>query len=118
VGRVQLCIFCAHPIASKSLCVPLSRGWASSFDGGKGPPGSAARARLRFIARVRYGTRLAIYIAMPEPLICPCCDSTRVVILSIQCKDCGIVIIRDPRDQPDEAPQVREKLDRRRQPRP
>jgi hypothetical protein len=65
-----------------------------------------------------HGIPLAMLQVMPEQLTCPCCASTRLVILSVQCRNCGVVIAEDPRELLDEDLHVRPKLDRRRQPRP
>ena len=50
---------------------------------------------------------------MPESLTCACCESPRVVVVALRCDDCGAVIVRDDAD----APECRQKADRRREPR-
>jgi len=53
---------------------------------------------------------------MTEQLLCPCCASAHVEILSIHCNNCGVVVIKDPA-VPDQTLIVRPKADRRRTPR-
>ena len=49
---------------------------------------------------------------MREPLACPCCDSSNVVVLWFECDDCGAVTAREH-----VVPYARPKPDRRREPR-
>jgi hypothetical protein len=64
------------------------------------------------------GTRLAVSTVVTEQLVCPCCASPAVEVLSIQCNDCGVVVIKAPQDRSDQFPAIRQKPDRRRTPRP
>ena len=50
--------------------------------------------------------------AVREPLMCPCCASTNVVVVRIECDDCGAVTVRERT-----LPYARLKPDRRREPR-
>ena len=65
---------------------------------------------------VEFGIALAIQATMPEVLTCSCCASPRIVVRSFECEECGVVTVLEPhRDR--EGPVLREKRDRRREPR-
>ena len=60
----------------------------------------------------QHGTRFALTHLMLEPLACPCCDSSNVVVLWFKCADCGVVTACDHA-----TPYARPKPDRRSEPR-
>ena len=65
---------------------------------------------------VEFGIALAIQATMPDVLTCSCCASPRIVVRSFECEECGVVTVLGPhRDR--EGPDLREKCDRRREPR-
>ena len=65
---------------------------------------------------VKFGIALAVQASMPDVLTCSRCASPRVVVRSFACEDCGVVTVLEPhRDR--EGPVLREKRDRRREPR-
>ena len=69
-------------------------------------------AKLRVLWAGERGTVLRSTLDVREPLTCPCCDSTNVVVLWFKCDDCGAVTAEQH-----ELPHAREKRDRRREPR-
>jgi len=65
-----------------------------------------------FYAPANRGTRLAIWLAVLQSLVCPTCESPNVTVLRLQCDDCGEVTVREHGE-----PYARPKRDRRREPR-
>lgn len=98
------------------VAVPPFHCSASHFMEGREIPMKRRSPPLDISQLVDFGIALANPVSMPEVLTCSCCASRRVVVRSFECEDCGIVTVVEPQ-RDGEGTVLREKRDRRREPR-